>query len=1491
MNDGFSHNLLNLQMEEDEMDWEPWEIDDTVVEGLDQIEQRSLNGLQMIQQNYASEPPTPESEVTPEEPPEEPEVPPEEPEVVTDSFMCAWINKLAKELKCTRCSIDFNDRQAADTHAYEFHATQVVRQSGGAYAGGEGEKIEFTKTTHLSNEVTTYSLDLDKSKFYDAQSVINALRPEIERVLREQLESQRDRLKVQLAMHYNFVTTKPEEVDIWFNSFMHILVHPSRINTLLDVLMRPKLDAKVEEWNEKGSGLICIGIDKVELTTMKFSGLSGSEFEELPAILRQKTKSLLNVNNSDEFVMRTTKDPEDAKKCFLWSVLAGLKNYQNLYRARRFTTYKKFEETLNLEGLEWPMTLDQIPKFEKQNKNIGITVLMYEWIEAPEWQKPKLQDLTDERDVPRAEWNKYSEYDKDRWREVFKKNKDIRRAKELELFEKERKKKEIQDAKDLVYANSLSANERAEFLAMKAEKAEKDRKKKIRDRGNRRSDAIRENCYPVYITSHQDYDPERKYIDLLLVEHRENKVVDWAINSHFVLIRDLGALIRRYGYGKRFLCRHCLQGFRSQKILSKHIQRCRLHGMQKVEFKDKKELKFQNFKAMLEVPFMFAVDFEAFIQKQEEPVSVLRKLKTHYMYEFVEKQVKGKTFYQQKHKMCGYSWMCVKSDGTIYDHQTYHLNPSDEATGVDVTVKCLDEIMSVSNNLVQKMKELEEKADKVMLFDNLSPSAADSTVCWFCDGRIPASEDEVEIEETGDEEVDSEKRQNEFFKWRGVRHHDHWTLQFIGWAHNHCNFQADYVDFIPVICHNLTSYDGHAFVRAYENSTNAFHLNVIPISTEKFMGLSFNYHTKFIDSLKFMTASLGKLVAQLAKSGPGKFPLLRDMVVNKYGLSEDKLDLLLRKGVYCYERMTNASDFNMKHLPPIEEFYSELMGEGISQEDYDFGKLVFKEFRCKNMGDYHDLYVETDTRQLLDVFLNWRKMFLEKFKIDCCHYWSLPGLSWDCALKYSKVEMHYIQDINMHLFIEKALRGGLSCGGSLRYAKANSKYTSSYDSTKPEAYIQYVDMNSLYPTALSYKLPVRDFRFLKAEETRKKFQFASNIMRMDADGEKGYFLAVDVEFPAGFHDKFDDFPIFPVKRQVGLSELSKFQIELIEKLNIHQNCLKAPKLVADLNIREDYVVHIKHLQYALSLGVKLRKVRKVLEFTQDAWLGDYISWCVKNRQEASTDFEKDMWKLSMNCLYGKSCESKRDRLGITVLKRPSQARRCAKLASLRNVIPLSENLVLAVRSATACVLDRPIYVGAACLEISKLLMIDFWYEYIKKNYRGNAKLLFTDTDSICYYLEGKDPYVDMVKSENCSRFDLSAYPADHPTLGKFHNNKNYKVLGKMKDEAGSAPIIEFVFLKPKCYSYLDDQGKEGKRAKGIPRQTLEKTHAFETYKSVLFDGKETNVNATRISSLRHDLYTVKYSKRGVNPIDTKRFNVDGIHTMAFGHDTIKRMKL
>ena len=189
-------------------------------------------------------------------------------------------------------------------------------------------------------------------------------------------------------------------------------------------------------------------------------------------------------------------------------------------------------------------------------------------------------------------------------------------------------------------------------------------------------------------------------------------------------------------------------------------------------------------------------------------------------------------------------------------------------------------------------------------------------------------------------------------------------------------------------------------------------------------------------------------------------------------------------------------------------------------------KKVWEAFKIKNLGEYHNLYVQCDTLLLADVFENFRNKCIERYELDPAHFLSAPGLAWQACLKKTKVELELLTDIDMLLMVEKGTRGGI-CQAIHRYAKANNKYMKNYDKDIISSYLMYLDANNLYGWAMSQKLPVNGFKWVE-KLSRFNEIFIKNY---NENSDIGYFLEVDIDYPEKLFNLHKDLPFLPERKK------------------------------------------------------------------------------------------------------------------------------------------------------------------------------------------------------------------------------------------------------------------------------------------------------------------------------------------------------------------------
>lgn len=478
--------------------------------------------------------------------------------------------------------------------------------------------------------------------------------------------------------------------------------------------------------------------------------------------------------------------------------------------------------------------------------------------------------------------------------------------------------------------------------------------------------------------------------------------------------------------------------------------------------------------------------------------------------------------------------------------------------------------------------------------------------------------------------------------------------------------------------------------------------------------------TWFLDSLQFLGpgVSLDALAGNLTE-----FPHLKEHFEQVWSFNKpDDVNLLCQKGIYPYSHIKNFEVFEETSLPPTEAFKNDLTGDNISQEKYEFAQQVWRTTSCQSMGEYHNLYLYQDIFLLADIFEQFRQVCIENYELDPAHYYTVPGLPWDAALKFTKVKLYTLYDIEMHQFLEKGMRGGISMI-THHYAQANNKYLQEHDPEKPTSFIIYKDANNLYGEVMVQSLPVSDFKWVDVKNVE-----SFDVMSVEDDADTGYILEADLEYPKELYHLHSDYPLAPEKMCISHEMLSPYQQQLKEELKYKP--AKVEKQLPNLWDKEKYVIHYCNLKFYLAQGLKLQKIHCVLQFKQEAWLEPYIQHNTQLRAAASNDLQKDFFKLMNNSVFGKTIEDVRRRIDIKLITKPTSFKKhTAKVTYKRSVVFVNdekkeEYFVGLEAKRTSVKLDKPIYTGFTVLELCKLHMYDFHYNHMMKKYGPeNARLV------------------------------------------------------------------------------------------------------------------------------------------------------------------------
>lgn len=953
------------------------------------------------------------------------------------------------------------------------------------------------------------------------------------------------------------------------------------------------------------------------------------------------------------------------------------------------------------------------------------------------------------------------------------------------------------------------------------------------------------------------------------------------MHTHYAWIKNLSAMIQgqvtKCKRNKKYICDRCLHYFSTESRLNEHIVQCNQMNKCKITLPEEQNrwLSFSNHKNKIEVPFIIYADIESLLSTKVNDDEA----------ECSSSAPKGAI---QKHiaNSIGYYFHArIEPD---LSHYGKFFGPNCISDFINHLKTLMIDIVWPKLHEVKPMK-LSEQEDYD--FQN-------SIVCHICNNPFTLYSDLSDCNEQSKNENDK-KKTKKIDKNMKVRDHCHMTGKFRGAAHHKCNLKYQISKNIPVVFHNL-NYDSHFLI---ERLANIFpgKIDIIPKTSEDYISFtkemkkseiiddeaeevnenkSFreNLRLRFIDSYRFLRCSLAELAKNL---------LSDDLKITRKEwkhLNESEFKLLTQKGVYPYEYMDSWDKFAEMQLPSKKDFYDKLNDSKISDEQYEFAQKIWDTFKIGNMREYTHLYLKTDVLLLADIFENFRDNCIKMYEIDPAHYYTLPGYSWDCMLKHTQVQIELFTDIDKMLFVEKGVRGGISqC--SKRHSVANNEYMDvDYDASKPTKYLMYFDVNNLYGWAMSQFLPISDYTWCSVEFFgNESKEIEANILKIPDNSEYGFMMEVDIEYPESLHDLHNDYPF------------------CCEHLNVGDSTQK--KLVLTLYDKQNYVIHYRMLKAAIKHGLRVKKIHKVLRFKQSAWLNDYIMLNTNQRAKSKTKFEKDLYKLMNNAIFGKTMENVRKRVDIKLISNWNGRYGLQEMIgkpNFKRCVIFNEDLAACELNRLNITINKPMLVGFSILELSKICMYEFHYDFMLKYYdANNCRIVYTDTDSFMYELTDKDIY-KFIKA-NPERFDTSDFPLDN-RYGI--DQKNPKKIGIMKDENNGKIVKEIIGLRSKMYAYKmhekskvikkikgvkNEKNEIVKKAKGIKRNVLENKITFKDFKHCVEKNFILIKRQTTIRSHLHNIYTISNLKKALDPFDDKRYLIpNSCETLAWGHYKIKK---
>ena len=729
-------------------------------------------------------------------------------------------------------------------------------------------------------------------------------------------------------------------------------------------------------------------------------------------------------------------------------------------------------------------------------------------------------------------------------------------------------------------------------------------------------------------------------------------------------------------------------------------------------------------------------------------------------------------------------------------------------------------------------------------------------------------------------------------KHRKVRDHCHITGKFRSALCHTCNSRLRLQRrMLPVVFHNFKGYDGHLICKQAIGEMPGWKLSVIPVTHEKYMSLQVRvpvgqytdkkgklrtryFQIRFIDSYQFLSSSLDALSASL-----DSLPLTEQRMRARFpGISDA---VIRRKGVFPYSYFNSPSRLEETCLPPIEAFRNDLSGAECKAEDYAHAQLAWSQLGCRCLRQYLVVYLHLDIYLLSDVFEAFRKLTLDEDGLDPVHFVSLPGLSYASCFKRSGETIDLLHDIDMVRLFERGIRGGLTYVNKHHVTARIPELNNNQDGNE---WLVYIDQNNLYGSALCRPLPHSEFSWVADDELQR---FASNphdILNIDDDADYGYLFEVDLEYPKELHAVTGDFPLAP---ESGLIEsdmfspfMTAFYHDLCAARGVRHTYNAISKLLLTQYDKQYYVCHYSILKFYLGMGMKLVRVRSAIRFRQKRFVEPYISYNSRKRASARNAFEKDFYKLKNNSFFGKTMEDVRNRIQYLLVTDWDELDRLSMSALFMDNDIFSDKVVGVHMFREKVVLNKPVYIGQAVLDYSKLEMYNLYYNILRKcPLIRKAELVGGDTDSFFLSLHtSKEVTLTDIFRHLAQYFDSSNYPQNHPLF----STANKARLGCFKDEAAGKIIEEMVLLRPKMYSvkYVGEAGGI-KRAKGISRHLVSST-SHQTYLEAFMNQHETEYQMTILRSELHTVKTVTFRKRGLSAWEDKRCWLDANSSVPHG---------
>lgn len=1054
--------------------------------------------------------------------------------------------------------------------------------------------------------------------------------------------------------------------------------------------------------------------------------------------------------------------------------------------------------------------------------------------------------------------------------------------------------------------------------------------------------------------------------------------------SHFVWIKNMDHFLSRHINTRasktqiKSFCANCFRIYPRSQTHSCEEPYKTIVATPKGTSDDPLTLKFRGDRRTIEVPLFIAADFEAYQQPRES--------------------AKGQhSMRVSQQEACSWAYLPIP---TVMNEDGAQFVPDEMQTycGPDAATEFLDSIVQYCEDHFVKYMKNHQRMRKLTPDEEKEYEEADT--CCLC-GKPGNWEREVpQYTKKGvryQPERDNVK----------VRHHNHFNGRFVGAAHSSCNLKGSQWPKLAVGFHNLKGYDSHFLIRAYQEWHGR--IQVLADNTEKIKSFSlhrfwrspydsdtkYRYTIRFFDTFAFLSTSLASLT-DLAISfdedahdqqGHGlvhNLPLTSkflDEVLPCEGVEKALLkQRCLRKGVFPYEWLDSLDkmDFSLFDEEDVfqlqpEDFHSKLSmksSQGLT-EKCRWAEMMSRAMLWDTFQEYHDFYLQMDVYLLADLFQRFRKTCLHAVNcgLDPCHYYGNPSLTMDSYLARHTVEVNLLDNKDHYLrYRKEGMRGGISYWRRY-FTKANNELHPEYDRYQERSEILDMDATSLYPWAARQRLPTGGFvHTVEMMEGEKMWDYIDQLL-FHWPEDRGAYLWVDIELPvwmeewqarvpaqyqqhasiiktkfgSNLHDYQANYPILVENKVVTTEQLSERQKAMYDRMNGHH---PTSKLINDLYPKKKYMIHYLTLRMALERGWVVTQIHERLEFQQLFCVKEFLDECVKLRAMAKNPVEKTLQKTNMNSLIGKFIEDVMKHSDFRLWSKLHAFHLNERKGRLKdNWFIIHEDLVMGEVIKSKTRLNKPILLGIAVYDISKILMSSLWY-FLQDHYGPKIELCGTDTDSLIFWVKTASWQKD---AEYFNQFSL--FPENHPFyhnsrfspekteelikkginpyVGMFDLGEKYlkSIPGYFKPDHDK--IIEAAAMRAKMYSFQRAEkekfwvsSRPGKwlyrsleeldvydwlwsedrvywtkdpdftshvsicKAKGVPSGKVAEQYRHETYRAIVLDPEDhldETVTFYSLKSEQHKVFLLKQQKASLRPIDDKRWSDNPVSSLPYGH--------